>query len=171
MTAEGVFQVTEYNPFIEGTRDQAAMRELLELHGTANQLERYFAGRLPDGELHLLARDVLYQHLDDFRRWIKLAPYDLMHRRGCHGDVTFATHEAGALQADEWELYKAIRDRVDSSDMRAVLTKHQAAVKVDIVAHVGTCVVCGAQCSGRSAAVKIEWAGRPFNREYSLEVE
>lgn len=169
MTAEGVFQVTEYNPFIEGTRDQAEARKLLELRGTANQLERHDAGLLPDDELLLLARTVLFAPFAGFRRWVKLAPADLMHRRGCHGDVTFTTRPAPDLDAGEWSMFKTIRDIVDEANDN-VLREHHTSGDVSIVEHVGDCQVCGAQVSAKSASIRIEWAGRPLSREYSLEV-
>jgi len=168
MTAEGVFQVTEHNPFLAGTRDQAAQRHLLELRGTDNQRERHAAGLLPDDELFSLARTVLFAPFAGFRRWVKLAPCDLMHRRGCHGDVTFATQPAPDLDADEWAMFKTIRDTVESA--QRTLDEYGAVAHVDIVEHAGTCVVCGAQVFARAASVRIEWAGRPFSREYSLEV-
>jgi hypothetical protein len=168
MTAEGV-QVTEYNPFIEGTRDQAEVRKLLELRGTASQLERYDAGLLPDDELFALARTVLFAPFAGFRRWVKLAPADLMHRRGCHGDVAFETRSAPDLNAEEWAMFKTIRDVVFEANDN-VLREHHTSGDVSIVEHAGTCAVCGAQVFARSASVRIEWAGRPLSREYSLEV-
>lgn len=147
--------------------DQTARRKLIESHGTTNQLERYLAGLLPDDELHALARGVLFAPFAGFRRWIKLAPADLMHRRGCRGDVTFRTQEVEDLEADEWSKFKDVRDVLFAND--GILRANNAHGKVEIVEHIGQCSLCGNECSARAAAVKIDWAGRPLSREYSLE--
>jgi len=168
MSTEGV-QVTEHNPFLSDTRNQADERKLLDLRGTANQLERYEAGLLPDDELFALARTVLFAPFAGFRRWVKLAPADLMHRRGCHGDVTFTTRAAPDLNSEEWAMFKTIRDVVFEANDN-VLREHHTSGDVSIVEHVGTCAVCGAQVFARAASVRVEWAGRPLSREYGLEV-
>jgi len=169
MNTEGVSKVTEHNPFQADPRNQADERVLLELHGTVNQTERYEAGLLPDDELFALARVVLFSSFGDFRRWVKLAPADLMHRRGCHGDVTFATQPAPDLNAEEWAFYKTIIDAAADAN-ETLLRRYRTSCDVSIVDHIGTCVVCGAKVSAKAASVRIEWAGRPLSREYSLEV-
>jgi hypothetical protein len=164
-----VFQVTEHNPFLTGTVDQAAERKLLERHGNANQLERYYAGLLPDDELCALARNVLFTPFAMFKRWMKLAPGDVRHEKGCsHGAITFTTRPAPDLTADEWMMYKKIRDIAYAADEN-VLREHGTRGKVEIVEHVGTCSICPAEVFGRAASIQIEWAGRPLSREYGLE--
>lgn len=144
-------------------------RQFLERCGTGNQLERHLAGLLPEDELLSLVRHVLFGPFAEYRRWVKLSPADLMHRRGCHGSVVFTTHPAPDLMADEWEKYKAIRDAVHDVNERVLLPVHGVSAKVELVEHVGVCESCGNDCSAVAASIRIEWAGRPLSREYSLE--
>jgi hypothetical protein len=150
------------------SRAVSAQQRLLELHGNLNQMERHLAGLLPDDELLTLARGVLFAPFTAYKRWIKLSPGDLMHRRGCRGVVSFTTHSAPDLTAEEWSRYKTIRDAVHAAN-GGVLKPYGALGEVELVEHVGTCAPCGAECSARSVSIRIEWAGRPLSREYSLE--
>jgi len=143
--------------------------EFLQLHGTPNQLERHLAGLLPEDELLGLVRGVLFAPFAEYKRWIKLSPGDLMHRRGCRGgEVTFTTCAAPDLTDYEWSRYKVIRDAVYAANLEA-FKPYRAIGEVELVEHVGVCSLCGSECSARSVSVRIEWAGRPLSREYSLE--
>jgi hypothetical protein len=146
----------------------AAQRKFLELHGTENQMERHLAGLLPEDELLGLARNVLFSPFSGFKRWIKLSPADLMHRRGCRGNVSFTTYSAPDLTADEWARYKTVRDAVSVASSDA-LKPYDVEIGVDLVEHVGVCEACANECSARSVSIRIEWAGRPLSREYSLK--
>lgn len=162
--------MTEHNPFTAtlAFANLTSKRQMLELHGTANQLERYRAGLLPDDELLSLARQVLFQPFGIFKRWSKLGYGDLKHDKGCRrGMVTFTTRPAPDLDHGEWAMYKKIRDTVFAVD--SVLRTYSARGQCDIIEHIGSCSGCRAEVFGRSAAIRIEWAGHPLSREYALE--
>ena len=83
--------------------------QLLKLHGTENQRERWAEGLLPEDELLALARNVLFEPFAEFRRWQKLQLQDVQARRDCTGGtIAFTTRKPDDLTADEWALYKKI---------------------------------------------------------------
>ncbi len=156
--------------------------QLLKLHGTENQRERWVEGLLPEDELLALARNVLFEPFAEFRRWQKLQLQDVKHERNCTGGtIAFTTRKPDDLTADEWALYKKISGvAIDHVTRMHELRKAAGGLPYQLtgitkvggslVEHVGTCSHCKAECFGRAASIRIEWAGRPLSREYSLEV-
>jgi len=138
-------------------------------HGTDNQYERLTAGLLPEVELLSLARYELFLSFAPFRRWQKLEVGDVRHDRSCNGGVVeFSTSTPGSLTHDEWSLFKQITGAVDAANGGA-LNGHRTNATLSIVEHVGRCLVCQAEAFGRAVNIRIEWAGRPLSREYTLE--
>jgi hypothetical protein len=138
-------------------------------HGTSNQYERLCVGLLPEAELLSLVRYELFLSFAPFRRWVKLEAGDVRHERSCSGgEVRFVTQEPGSLTHDEWSLFKQITNAIDAANS-GVLNEHRTKATVSLVEHVGRCSVCPAETFGRAASVRIEWAGRPLSREYTLE--
>ena len=161
-----VFQVTERNPFISGPSDKTSEEHLVRMHGTDSQRERYAEWLLPDDELCALARSVLFEPFD-FHRWTKIAYFNLKHGPGCPqtGSVNFGTRAADGLTSGEWAVCKRIRDVTQ----RDLFAQYGAEATLDLVEHVGVCEKCQRETTGRSASVRIKWAGRQFSREYRLE--
>jgi hypothetical protein len=142
---------------------------LLEQRGTASQRERWAVGLLPEDELLALARDVLFAPFAPFARWRKLMSSDIVHRQTCNGGtVTFSTRQPADLSAEEWAILKKITTAATAG--KALFREHGTTATVDLVEHVGSCFKCKAEVFGRSASVRLEWAGRPLSREYALEV-
>jgi hypothetical protein len=149
--------------------NRKVVREFVLAHGSENQHERFMAGLLPEGELHALVRNHLFAPFKDFRRWEKLVHGNMRHDKSCSGGATtFSTREPSELDANEWSLYRQICRMADFAN-NASLRKHGVTAVVSLVEHVGRCSVCPSETYGRAASVRIEWAGRPLSREYSLE--
>jgi hypothetical protein len=72
--------------------------------------------------------------------------------------TAFSTRTTNGLTANEWTTFKAILTAADEVN-----------AAVSIVEHVGRCSMCEAEASARTASIRIEWAGRPLSREYTLE--
>jgi hypothetical protein len=143
--------------------------EMLVNHGTDNQQERWEAGLLPEPELLQLARYVLFLPFASFRRWVKLEAGDMRHGKDCTGGATtFATRFPGSLTHDEWSNFRKITEAVDAAN-EGPIGVHGVVAVIVLVEHVGICSICPAQIYGRAASIRIEWAGRPLSREYSLE--
>lgn len=143
--------------------------ELIARHGTENQKERWERELLPEAELLSLARYELFLPFASFRRWAKLEAGGLRHDRSCSGgEVRFVTQDPGSLTHDEWSNFKQIMSAVDAANA-GPLSKHGVVATVSLVEHVGRCSVCPAETYGRAANIRIEWAGRPLSREYTLE--
>lgn len=167
--------MTETTPFTKAPRTKhiAAERQLLELRGTDEQRERYFAGFLPEDELLMLARDLLYAPFAGLRRWAKIHQGAVRHRVGCEvkftsdAGVSFATRAAQNMSADEWAMFKTILDIANTVTHRRL---DSASISVEVIEHIGECRGCHATVSGKSASVRITWAGRELSREYSLEM-
>ena len=141
----------------------------VKAYGTDNQYERLIAGLLPEAELLALARYELFLSFAPFRRWEKLEVGDVRHDRSCNGGVVeFSTSTPGSLTHDEWSLFKQITGAVDAANGGA-LNGHRTNATQSLVEHVGRCSVCHAEAFGRAVNIRIEWAGRPLSREYSLE--
>ncbi len=160
------------------TRRQAEV-QLLKLHGTPNQCERWASDLLPEDELLALARNVLFEPFGVFRRWQKLQLQDVKHEKACSGGhVTFTTRTPSDLTADQWDLYKKIGGVATA--LTYALHKERKArgglpyelpgvtCEISLVEHVGACSHCKADVTGRAASIRIEWAGRPLSREYAL---
>ena len=154
--------------------------QLLKLHGSENQRERWTAGLLPEDELLALARSVLFAPFASFPRWQKLLHQDVRHDKSCSGGaITFDTRKPADLTHDEWALYKKISGVAIEHAYQLHQIRKAAGGEPyqltgvtcvpSIVEHVGRCSICPAECFGRAANIRIEWAGRPLSREYSLE--
>jgi hypothetical protein len=137
--------------------------------GTDNQRERWLAGLLPEAELLSLARYELFLPFASFRRWVKLDAGDVRHERTCNGGVVaFTTHTPGHLTHDEWSVLKRLTTAVSLAN-NGYLAESKVTATLTLVEHVGRCNVCAAEVFGRAANIRIEWAGRPLSREYTLE--
>jgi hypothetical protein len=143
--------------------------ELLEKRGTGNQRERHAAGLLPEDELLALARSVLFAPFAWFDRWEKIKPSDV-HHAACGGLAEFSTRKAPSLLAREWSMFQTILDTSYHANDGILNDLGSQPCQVEIVEHVGYCSTCGFEVVGRAASVRIQWAGRPLSREYSLEM-
>jgi hypothetical protein len=168
--------MTEHNPHtkVPMVRDQAAKREMVEKHGDPSQVERYYAGLLPDDELLALARRILFAPLSGFRRYQNVAsargdqvvakylrPADVKHAEGCPATdsaIRFFTRAPGdGITGNEWRDFKSVVDAIGPS------------AQVELVEHVGVCTYCRhREAISRSASVRIAWAGNELLREYAL---
>lgn len=177
--------MTEKNPHQDArlVREQAERREMVEKHGEQHQIERYYAGLLPDDELIALARRVLYAPLDGFRRYqnvqasrrggvgpVYLYPEDVKHTDGCPGtalSIRFFTRPPdNGITGDEWRDFRRIHDALEEA-WRAMPTGVHATV--ELIEHVGICGYCRhREAIRRSASVRIDWAGLELVREYAL---
>lgn len=161
--------MTEHNPHQDAplARAQTAKREMVDQHGTQNQIERYYAGMLPEEELLALARNALFAPLASFRRYSKLQPGDVKHSDDCfEGPVRFFTREAAdGISGDEWRDYRRIQDALEEA-WRSM--PRDIATKIEVVEHVGLCSMCDKEAIRRAASVRIEWAGHELVREYQL---
>jgi hypothetical protein len=141
----------------------------VKVYGSENQYERLLSGLLPEAELLALARYELFLSFASFRRWQKLEAGDVRHERSCNGGVvTFSTSAPGSLTHDEWATFKQITAAVDAAN-GGVLNGEKVSATISLVEHVGRCSVCPAETFGRAVNIRIEWAGRPLSREYTLE--
>ena len=155
---------------IKDRREPAVLR-MINHHATDNQRERFAAGLLPEDELLSLARFELFKPFMTFRRWVKLEHGDVRHDgdRMCPPQsVEYTTHEPAVLTHDEWATFKKITSEVSRANSE-YLAEHGVAAIASLVEHVGRCINCGAEAFGRSVNIRIEWAGRPLSREYTLE--
>lgn len=151
-----------------GRERRRAESEMLKL-GTESQRERWAVDLLPEAELLSLARYELFLSFAPFRRWQKLEVGDVRHDRSCSGGVVaFSTCEPGSLTHDEWAAFKQITSAINAANGGA-LNGHGVTATFSLVEHVGRCSVCTAEAFGRAVNIRIEWAGRPLSREYSLE--
>jgi len=142
---------------------------MLQGHGTDSQRERYAARLLPEDELLALARAQLFAPFASFRRWEKLQLQDVRHERTCSGGVVaFATSPPDSLTHDEWSTFKRTLTAIDAANA-GHLRWHGVTAEATLVEHVGRCSVCAAEVFGRAVNIRIEWAGRPLSREYTLE--
>lgn len=170
--------MSENNPHQKAplARVEAAKRDLVEQHGDKDQVERYYAGMLPESEMLALARRVMFAPLAGFRRYQNVkasrndqssveATYlyadDVRHDDGCSAQghlVKFFTRDpADGITGDEWRDYKAIHDAI------------KPIAQVEIVEHVGICGRCEyRETVRRSVSVRILWAGYELVREYAL---
>lgn len=149
----------------------ARRTQLLMVHtyGTDNQYERFVAGLLPEGELLMLARTVLFAPFSCFNRWTKIDFSEVKHDKACNGGrVTFTTREPDNLNSVEWTKFKSITTLVSRAN-QGPLHERGVQATASLVEHVGTCSVCGAEVFGRAARIHIDWAGHPLSREYTLE--
>lgn len=150
-------------------RAQTAKREMVERHGTQDQKERYLSGDLPEDELLVLARSVLFAPLLPFRRYQKITLDKVRHVAApCPPhDARFFTREVeGGFTANEWHDYRRIKDAMEEAWRAMPPGSH---VRIEIVEHVGVCSVCQLnEAISRAASVRIAWAGHELVREYQL---
>lgn len=152
--------------------DRRIEREFVQAYGTENQAERWIAGLLPESELLSLARWEIFAAFAGFPRWVKLETSDLKHDRSCSGgEVRFVTQKPGDLTHNEWAIFKKITTAVSQANNNGVLARYGVQATVELVEHVGRCSACEAEVFGRSASIRVTWAGRPLSREYTLEGE
>lgn len=154
--------------------DRRREREFVNAYGTENQYERMLAGLLPNSELLNLARWELFRPFASFRRWEKIDEREMKHERSCSGgEVRFVTQKPGDLTHDEWAIFKKITTAVSAANNAkdGPLVANNVQATVELVEHVGRCSVCEAEVFGRAVNIRIEWAGRPLSREYTLEGE
>ena len=151
-------------------------RQFIQAYGSENQYERFMAGLLPDDELFALVRRHLFAPFDgEFKRWGRgsgrLSVFDVRHEPTCSGgEIRFFTQDVGSLTHDEWSIFKKITIAV-SRENNGSLHAAGLVAQVTPIEHVGRCTVCGAEVHGRAAHIRIEWAGRPLSREYTLNSE
>ena len=161
-------------PAVERTNDRVTHQVLHMVRDLAsdNQRERFAAGLLPEDELLSLARYELFLPFASFRRWDKIDAREVKHERGCSGsaEIRFVTQKPANLTHDEWAMLKAITTAVGAAN-NGILAAHGCTASVELVEHVGRCNGCAAEIFGRAASIRIEWAGRPLSREYTLEGE
>lgn len=154
--------------------DRRIEREFVQAYGSVNQAERWEVGLLPENELLALARWEIFAAFAGFPRWDKIDAHELKHERGCEnyggtGTVGFTTRKPDNLTHDEWAIFKKITTAVSQANNNGVLARYGVQATVDLVEHVGRCSMCGAEVFGRSASIRVTWAGRPLSREYTLE--
>lgn len=149
--------------------DRRQQRLLVEAYGDENQQERYTAGLLPENELLMLARTVLFAPFSCFHRWEKIDFTEVKHDKACNGGrVTFTTRTPDTLDAAEWTKFKSITALVSRAN-QGPLHERGVQATVELVEHVGSCSHCKAEVFGRAASIRIEWAGHRLSREYTLE--
>ncbi len=144
---------------------------VVKAHGTPNQIERWSANLLPEDELLVIARTTFFEPFNEYRRWQKLLLQDLQHEKHCTGGhVAFSTRPPTDLTHDEWNLLKKIAITVAAANI-GPLREYNVEAHVEPVEHVGVCGRCLAEVYGRAASIRIDWAGRPLSREYTLEAK
>jgi hypothetical protein len=152
-------------------KHERAVLRMINRHASENQRERFAAGLLPEDEMLGLVRFELFKPFASFRRWEKLEHQDLRHERGIlcptYG-VVYETREPSVLTHDEWSIFKKITTAMRAANI-GPLSEHDVTASASLVEHVGHCNTCGAEAFGRSVNIRIEWAGRPLSREYTLE--
>lgn len=153
-------------------KHERAVLYMINNHASENQRERFSAGLLPEDELLCLARWELFRPFTSFARWQKLEAWDVEHERDCTGagpsSVRFVTQKPGDLTHDEWSQFKKITTAVSQAN-NGLLAAFGVTATASLVEHVGRCNSCTAEAFGRSVNIRIEWAGRPLSREYTLE--
>lgn len=142
---------------------QTKVRRMVELHGSATQVDRFNIGDLPEDELRNVARHVLYRPFEHLRRWVKIPN----HCPRSHADtLEFTTRPTLAISDDEWQDLEMIRHAVTDAD--SVFREWQTWGTVDSIDHVGICRLCKLHVVGRAAVIRVTWAGRELTREYAL---
>lgn len=167
--------------------------------GTAEQLERFKAGVLPEEELCTLARGELFKRFEALPRWnsrsnrrsASLHMTDVRHdadcgyRKGEHepfdmwalrlkanGAVRFETTAASEMSASDFAKFKAICALVSrvNQELPAV-TKLDNPTPFEAVpkTHWATCTMCAREELRHTALISVHWAGRTLSREYRID--
>lgn len=151
-----------------------------EAHGTPSQRQRWALGLLPDHELLAIARAELFTAFAGFPRRARLGSNSIPHPRAPDGSIAcgspvseipvdWVTLAAPSLSQPEWDSVLRMGSAVLATRRHPWLTGSVCdPVTVALREHKGTCRVCGATRSDRSAHVSVSWAGRTLTREYSL---
>lgn len=141
------------------THAEGVLRE----HGTDDQVERLDAGVLPEDELELAVRDILFAPISAHPRWKKVKAEhvrELAVLRGAiaEGDwapVTFETVEADEFNREQWERLKQLRQALPEATIEALW----------VVASIGDGIFTQRFAKAR---VELIFHGKPLVREIAL---
>lgn len=162
--------------------------------GTPDQRERWAANLLPEDELLVIARGVLFAPFEGLPRYnarsnrpsATIRPIDVHHTDLCgyrrqpreefdpyvarlarQGAIRFEVAEATELGATEWASLKKMSVLVSQASQHAWIAPGQG-FSLEPRAHWASCTMCHEEIVKHSAMVSVYWAGRTLSREYIL---
>jgi hypothetical protein len=143
--------------------DKAAFAAYVEANCSANQRERFAAGKLPTEEVLAIKRAAVFpMGIGGFEAYSKLTKDDFEHEESCYESKCkfHATEYEGDFGPKTWEAFKRIRDEVLAGTPDA---------KIEVREHSMWCGECNGKPACRySVKVAWEWAGFTITHEYAL---
>lgn len=139
----------------------AAVRALLQAHGTPDQLERCEAGVLPESELTSLIEASLFERLASCTVYDEITEQEVAHDLECElGDVRFSTRDYDdGLNAEQFARLKAIR---------AAAGDYEVEVRMHVGYHADHDDDADPEITRLSARVTAKFAGDKYRREYAI---
>ncbi len=159
----------------------SGIEKLVTTRGTPDQITRWRAGRLSEGEIGQIARGVAFVTFEGQSRYVRIeydrgngtAPRNpLPHTARCsRPEPSFEVTEQRSLDKtthDTFQTYQAAAARAMESWKAMELDPYFSWIRVTAKRHAGRCPECGGELDRMAALVEVTWGGRTLSREYAL---